>query len=225
MRSRHYECLFDPRHPFTGCYHFGAATSRETLHLNTLRVCRKVYHEANTILWSTNIFSFFNAKSLEHFLRARRPHQVPLLRRLRLQMDWIWEKQRWDSVDSNLIRSLTGLRSMRLQIKHSMKARRYGELSARGNQPGTFQSDFPGFMHRLATLPLREVEVAVSDYSLKITDLWTPENRKEYAQGIREMLLNPKEAETQTFSLSRSLRLAFMYMAPELTRYIYNPKR
>lgn len=81
---------------------------------------------------------------------------------------------------------------MRLQINQSMKARRYLDLSAHGHQVGLSQSYIPNYVHRLATLPLREVEVFVSDYSLRTPALWTMENRKEYAECIREILLNPK---------------------------------
>lgn len=169
--------------------------SYQTLHLKTLRVCRQVYHEANPILWSTNTFSFTDAISLKEFMQ--RTHQVSLLRKLRLQMNWTWGTTLWNSIpDVNLIRSLTGLTSLRLQINHSMEARLYSELSEQANQLGVFQSELPGFMHRMATLPLREVEVFVGDDSpVQLTKvLWTVENRKEYAEGIREMLLHPKGA-------------------------------
>ena len=80
-----------------------------------------------------------------------------------------------------------------------MEARLFSELSGQGNQLGRFQSNLrvPGFIHRLATLPLREVEVFVDDDSqTSLTKvLWTVEDTKDYAEGIREILLNPKGAE------------------------------
>ncbi len=45
-----------------------------------------------------------------------------------------------------------------MQINHSTEARVYRELGARGNQLGMLQSNFPGFMHGVAILPLTKVE-------------------------------------------------------------------
>ena len=78
-----------------------------------------------------------------------------------------------------------------------MEARLFRELSAPGNQLGISPSSFSSLMQRMAILPLTEVEIIVGD-NLQVRlrkVLWTVENRKEYAEGIREMLLDPKGAE------------------------------
>lgn len=204
-------------------------SSYETLHLQTLQVCRQFYNEGTSILWSTNTFSFSDGRTLDHFMRARGTHQKELLRRLRLQMDRRHDGDNiWGPVlDMKLIRSLTGLRSLRLRIIDSMKASLHRELRATanemralltrvgalgdelkalgnglgvlpnglggiGNELGDLgnqsESNFPRCMRRLATLPFREVEVFVSSEQ-------RVRYRGECAEGLREMLLDPKGAE------------------------------
>ena len=168
-----------------------------SMHLTALRVCRQIYIEANDVLWTTNTFSFNDAAvSFDRFMDSRTSHQRRSLKNLRLQMDWVWgEDQPWnDALNMTLIRHLSGLRSLRLQINHSMSAALYQEAKARGNELGLFQTRHLGFVHKMAILPLTNVEVFVGDrcQPQDANALWTAEDRMEYAEGIRKILLGPK---------------------------------
>lgn len=64
----------------------------ESMHLTILRVCRQTYIEANNVLWTTNTFSFTDADpTFVDFMEPRSTPQKQLLRKLRLQMDWVYE--------------------------------------------------------------------------------------------------------------------------------------
>lgn len=184
----------------------------ESMHLTVLRVCRQTYNEANNVLWATNTFSFKDADGIfVDFMKSRTTPQKQLLRKLRLQMDWVYEDDKyWNRVlRMTLIRSLIELRSLRLQINHSMKAEVYQCAKARGNELGLFQMRQLEFVDKLAILPLTDVEVFVSDFP-QLVDYpssdedeppadtrasWTAEDRTDYAEGIRKILLDPKGAD------------------------------
>lgn len=183
----------------------------ESMHLTVLRVCRQIYSEANDILWATNTFSFEDADpTFVDFMESRTTRQKQLLGKLRLQMDWVYEDDKsWNRVlRMTLIRSLIGLRTLRLQINHSMKAEVYQFAKARGNELGLFQMRQLEFVDKLAILPLTNVEVFVSDFP-QLVDYspdedeppadtrisWTAGDRLEYAEGIRKILLDPKGAD------------------------------
>lgn len=114
-------------------------------------------------------------------------------------MDWAWEEDKpWNRVlGVKLIRSLTGLRKLRLHINHPMEAAFYQKAKARGDILGLFQMRQLEFVDKLAILPLTDVEVFVGDRSPleKVNGLWTAEDRIEYAEEIRKILLNPRGAE------------------------------
>ena len=171
----------------------------KSMTLDIMQACRQAYNEANQVLWSTNTFSFCDAATLDQFMVARRLYQKRTLRKLRLEMDWSWELDKpWNkAIGITLVRSLPGLRSLRLQISHSMTAASYREAKARGSELGLFQTQYLGFAHRMATLPLTDVEVFVGDrYHRQSFGLdWSTKDRLEYAEGIRDILLNPKGAE------------------------------
>ena len=172
----------------------------ESMDLAVLRVCRQTYNEANDTLWSTNVFAFDDATvTFDRFIAARTTHQRRSLRGLRFQMDWVWdEDEHWNRVlDLTLIRSLTGLRKLRLHIDHSVEASFYQEAKARGDTLGLFQMRQMEFVDKLAILPLTDVEVFVGDRSPpeRLYGLWTADDRIEYAEGIRKVLLNPRGAE------------------------------
>lgn len=171
-----------------------------SMHLTALRVCRQMYIEANNVLWSTNTFSFTDDAIFVLFMNVRTTYQIRSLRRLRLQLDWSWGEYSWKRVlGITLIRSLTGLRSLRLQITHTTTAASYQEANARGNELGLFQIRQRDFVHRMAILPWTDVDVEVfpsnrPQWSHTVA-LWTVEDRTEYAEGIRKILLDPKGAE------------------------------
>ena len=170
-----------------------------SMHLTALRVCRQMYNKANNVFWTTNTFSFDDANpTLVDFMESRTTRQKQLLRKLRLQMNWIYEDDRgWNRVlGVRRLRSLTELRSLRLQINHSMNAAVYQEAEPRGNEPSLFQPQQWDSVLRIETLPLTDVEVFVSVFPQDISDypvfesdivdpprnlsvLWTAEDRME----------------------------------------------
>ncbi len=171
------------------------------MHLTLLRVCRQIYNEANHVLWTTNTYSFNDAGySLCRFIDDRTTHQKRLLRKLRFQMDWVWgEERNWKHwLKITLIRSLTGLRSLRLQINHSVE-----DAFTHTGEPwvaefGLFNRGQVKLIHRMAMLPLTDVKIYLGDRSqLQIpATFWRAENQKACAEWIRKILLDPKGAET-----------------------------
>lgn len=136
------------------------------MHLAVLRVCRQIYNEANHVLRTTNTFSLNDAGlSFYHFMEDRTTHQKRLLRRLRLQMDWIWvEEKIWDRpFSAKLIKSLTGLRILRLQINHQMDAMFQYVAKAWVNEFSCFEWGHLDLVRKIAMLPLSKVQVFVGD--------------------------------------------------------------
>ena len=191
-RQPHYHCDVKLAYEIGSKY---KQSGHESMHLTALRVCRQMYIEANDVLWSTNTFSFNDAAiSLDRFMSARTTRQKRSLRKLRLQMNWVWdEDESYNKVlGMTLIKALTGLRSLRLQINHSMEAVHYQQMRDSGDH--LFQTRYLAFVHKMAVLPLTNVEVFVGD-RCDWCILWTAEDRREYAEGIRKILLNPKGEE------------------------------
>ena len=195
-RQPHYHC------DGTLAYSTGAHPKQwghESMHLGILRVCGQFYSGASYALWTTNTFSFNDAaRTFNHFMKGRTSHQKGMLRRLRFQMDWVWsEDGPWNrALDMTLIKSLTGVRSLRLQINHSVEAFTHYQAKMRGNEIALFKPEHLELVHRMAMLPLLNVEVFVGDRSppFNLDALWTAEDRKEYAEAIRKMLLDPNGA-------------------------------
>ena len=124
-------------------------------------------------------------------------------------MDWVWgEDGPWNrALDMTLIKSLTGMRSLRLQINHSVEAGLRDQANyqaiAWGNELALFKSEHLELVHRMAILPLINVEVFVGDRSppFNLDTLWTAEDRKEYADAIRRIILDPNGAAKYTKGL------------------------
>ena len=171
----------------------------EEMHLTALRVCRQIYNEADRVLWSTNTFSFHDEATFRHFMGTRTACQKRLLRKLRLQINCVAnEEAAWSRVlGITLIRSLVGLRSLRLQMNHTMDTETYQWIKALGL--GKMMQMRLGFVQKMKVLPLSEVEVFVCDDSggwpRKGEVMWAAEDRAEYADAIRRLLLDPKGVE------------------------------
>ena len=120
-------------------------------------------------------------------------------------MDWVWgEEGPWNrALDMTLIKSLTGMRSLRLQINHSVEAGFHYQARAWGNELALFKSEHLELVHRMAILPLIDVEVYVGDRSppLILGALWSAEDRKEYANVIRKIILDHNGAAKYTKGL------------------------
>lgn len=175
--------------------------SHSFMHLTVLRVSRQLYAEANQILWTTNTFSFRTGTSLRYFLMTRTFHQKRSIRRLRCRMDWRrpsdWRRpgdHEWGSaLDVAVIKSLTGLRTLRLKIFYDIEERFWHAVKQHFVQT---RSSYTEALWKLPTLSLTSAEVIVrtSPYSLR-HDLWRKNDCDQCARNIQEMLLNPKRAE------------------------------
>ena len=197
-RHSHLRCAFHLEH-FTRRH-----SIYEEMHLTALRICRQIHNEADRVLWSTNTFSFADAATFGRFMDTRTTCQKRFLKNLRLQMNRIPNQEAdWSRVLSmKLIRSLVGLRSLRLQINHTMDPKRYQSI-------GALWDDFDWcnviqmrlrFLRRMKVLPLTEVEVFVGDYGMTLPSIrqviWVAKDRTEYADAIRRILLDPEGAES-----------------------------
>lgn len=178
------------------------------MHLCILRTCRQVYTEATQVLWETNIFSFNDVNSYHRFMDSRNASQMGSIRKLRLAMDWtLNEGIDWESILAQAAGSLLGLRELWLSINHipgtEDTAYIFGQLSLRQIFAA---KGFPIALIGLATLPLNRVEVAF--YSRDLRDYmgylsravwerpaWDEQERQDYAEVVREMLLSPKGAD------------------------------
>lgn len=167
------------------------------MHLTVLRTSRKIYVEANQILWSSNTFSFSDGVTLKRLLETRHVHQKRLIHNLRLFIDWQYQPhvRDWNnSLNMASVRSLSGLRKLRLQIVYSLEAR-----DCRSNHDlndllaNTFYIEG---LWRLSTLPLSNVEVAVRTSRFDVKEHWGDQHElEEVADGLKTILLNPKGAE------------------------------
>ena len=175
----------------------GPCNNFERVSLTVLYASRQIYAEANHILWTTNTFAFANPATFKHFIRT--VHQKRLVRKLRLSMLWNrWhmdEVVAWNSALSMpTIRSLPGLRSVRLHISHNMDAENYATLK---NNNSWYKTEYCTGLQKLSTLLLTEAEVAVKPINVLGEDRspWTVAQCKEYADGLRKLLLDPNGAE------------------------------
>ena len=171
----------------------------EEMHLTALRVCRQIYTEANSVLWSTNTFSFYDEATFRHFMDTRTTCQKRSLKKLRLQINCVAnEEAAWSRVlGMKLIRSLVGLRSLRLQMNHITDVETYQWAKALGLEK--MMQGRLVFVQKMKVLPLNEVEVFVGDDSLRWPRagavMWAAEDRAEFAEAIRRVLLDPDGAE------------------------------
>lgn len=194
----HQYCEFDlnyePIKP-NEIYEEWSCFDRDMMRLSVLRSCRQISVEANNILWTTNTFSFADATTLKRFMMTRTINQKRSIKSVRLQMELeSYGYKEWNSVlNMALVRSLSGLRRLRVRIEHPMDAKRYDY--AKSNNI-LYSSTYCEGLQKVSTLSLTEVEIAVRNpqYMPK-HDRWTKANREDFAEGLRKILLNPKGAE------------------------------
>ena len=117
----------------------------------------------------------------------------------------MWEQEGWNLVlDMKLVESSVGLRSLHMQINHSahsMEVPPYRELENPASKFRFYQTRHLESVHRLARLPLTDVEVYVAprtDQHWYGVAVKTPADRKKYAEWIWKLLLDPKGAEKFT---------------------------
>ncbi len=125
--------------------------------------------------------------------------QKRALKKLRLQMDHSEEHKDWNSaLNFAVVRSLHGLRHLRLSIAYSFISKDYEYL--KNLFTGSSRNSYVEGLEKIATLPLTRVELVVRrpDYAEFLDgyeDLWSKAERTDYAEGLRNLLLDPKGAE------------------------------
>ncbi|KAL8754572.1 MAG: hypothetical protein Q9184_005072 [Pyrenodesmia sp. 2 TL-2023] len=170
--------------------------------LNVLRASRQMYAEANRILWTTNTFSFTYGSSFKEFIRTRNLHQKRLIRNLRLKMQWGYMGEwPWNrALNLALVKSCTGLRTLRLRITLDMKK----ELWDRFKDGFVQQTDYAAGLRRLSILPLTSAEVVVRTSPRRHNNLplarwekglWLRSDMDQCADEIRRLLVDPTGAE------------------------------
>ena len=173
----------------------------ETLSLQILRSCRQTYNDANRILWSTNTFSFNDGMTFERFVGTRSLIQKHMLKSLRfhIRVDWeIDEHKEWNTaLKIATVRSLQGLRQLRLRIEWSIASGVYRLMKQHSLFP--YCTRYIEGLQKLATLPLTSVEIAVKKFPFRerqsMAKSWSKAERTEYAEVLRKMLLGPKGAD------------------------------
>ncbi|KAL9020375.1 MAG: hypothetical protein Q9185_002349 [Variospora sp. 1 TL-2023] len=171
---------------------------RSRMRLTVLRASRQLYVEANQILWTTNTFSFTDGIALERFMKTQSIHQRRLIRSLRLEMRWDCDEvdSEWNAaLSKDLIKSLSGLRSLRLQVETDLDRAKYlfvMEYFLRTTHHGEV-------LRRLSTLLLDKVEVVVKlpIYCTEDTlnDLLPTSAREDIARDAEKILLDSKTTE------------------------------
>lgn len=168
-----------------------------SMSLGLLSTCRKVYHEANPILWTTNSFSFDSSFAFKRFMTPQAFLQKELISSLRLEMTWFTMKgmKDWNEVFTlQTARSLKRLRHLRLLIHYRIDGRRYLGVGQMFDQL-THHSFMKG-IQKLSTLPLTSVEVAIfsKSFSHDLTR-YTLAQKTHLANHIRKLILRLDGAE------------------------------
>lgn len=167
----------------------------EGMRLTVLRASRQTYTEANRVLWTTNTFSFTDGIALQRFMMTRTISQKRLIRNLRFDMEWERGEERyWNkALSMALVKSLIGLRTLRLNILYDMKQR----LWHASDDNFLHYTSWTDGLRRLSTLPLISAEVAfrIREWRSKDPSYWQKGDRDECAQDLKKMLLNPQGAE------------------------------
>ena len=175
----------------------------ERLSLTVLRSCRQAYVESSHILGTTNTFDFVEISTFKQFLKMASVDQKPLIQRLRLTLgngsenpDMYSDFWAWDRVlTMSTVKSLSRLRSLRVQILYTIDLSEFKYWSQRCSRLyQLYPSTYSKGLHRLSTLTLTEVEVAVK-VLYEAGFMWKEDERRKYADGLRKLLLDPKGAE------------------------------
>lgn len=188
-RGPHADCDLDDEQP--GPSRRMKFDEHETMRLTILAVSHQIYAEANCILWTTNTFSCPDGITFQRFMMTRTLSQKRLIRNLRFEMEWVWvEEKPWNKAFSMpLVKSMIGLRTLRLNIFYDME-----ELWHAVKDHFLQSTSFTEGLRKLSTLPLTDAEV-VFRISGHTSGLWQKADRDACAQKLRELLLNPDGAD------------------------------
>ena len=170
----------------------------QTMCLSVLRSCRQIYVEANNILWTSNTFSFADPTTFRRFLMTRSINQRRLIKSLRMQVGRFsdyWNK----SLTMALVRSLSGLRYLRLNIEYKLlesKKLLFDSYESAKSFNYLYITSYFVPLQKLSALPLTKVEIVVENRKdAPENHLWTKMDRQDFAEGLRKTLLDPKGAE------------------------------
>lgn len=187
--------IYDPHNPDTIDCRF--SSGHDTMRLTIMRSSRQIYVEANQVLWTTNTFSFTDPMAFKRFMSTRNVHQKRMLRNLRLEFEWSLpdSSKAWNSaLIMPIVRSLSGLRNLRLFMSYDMGEALYTSVSNAYGWP--VGSTLCEGLEKLSILPLQSVETAmISPKWSSTVGGWTEAQKKAAAGRIRNLLLNPNGAE------------------------------
>ena len=197
LTQSHYDCEedlgYDPPEP-NRIYDEWWRFRHEMMRLSVLRSCRQIYVEANNILWTSNTFSFADPTTFGRFMTTRTINQRRLIRSLRLQVEWAFNYRWKRCLSIALMRSLSALRCLRLNIEYKLMFADNYE-SAKSHNVLYITDCFTG-LKRFSALPLTEVEIFVENPKYEPEDHgWTKVDRQDFAEGLRKMLLNLEGAQ------------------------------
>ena len=167
------------------------------MHPNLLRVCRQIYDDARSIIWTTNRFSFDSADSCRLFFDHRTDWQKAALKSLHLVVDVYQSSPEWNmALSESLIRSLEGLIDLRLFIKDLTEVEAYRKVRSGGVHLVDSHLEHLARTHfksliRLSRLPqLQSMNVCVApDFWTHKSKPWFQSEKDEYAILLKERLL------------------------------------
>ncbi|KAL9023426.1 MAG: hypothetical protein Q9180_008242 [Flavoplaca navasiana] len=166
----------------------------EGMRLTALRVSRQMYAEANRVLWTTNTYSFSEDLTFQRFMMTRTINQKRLIRNLRFEMDWdSWLIKEWNkALSTATIKSLLGLRSLRLRIVYDMQQRQWVGSGDRFLACTNESTNGMGGLRRLSRLPLTSTKVAfcIRDWHSEDSGYWQKADRDTCARSLQKLLLD-----------------------------------
>ncbi|KAL8817939.1 MAG: hypothetical protein Q9223_003315 [Gallowayella weberi] len=197
----------------------------EGMRLTVLRASRQTYAEANHVLWTTNTFSFPEGVTLQRFMMTRSINQKRLIRSLRFEMEWgcVMEKHYKNVLTMPLVKSLIGLKSLRLNILCEMKAKNWLAVKDRFLMVTRYMEG----LRKLSTLPLTSADVTfrLAKYCEEMGRaglLWQKAHRDQCAADLKKILLNPKGAEVYAEQQRELPKLSRIQMSDEVEFALYD---
>jgi hypothetical protein len=202
--SHHYKCYGQPWH--------GKEKKPPTLDLRLLRTNHQIHDEASTILLRTNLFSIHDEKCFVHFMQTLDPARKAMLAKLHLSFTWqptidgLFEAPRsnpnlnpWSRhMPATLIAQLSGLHTLHIcmaQGSHSEEL--LGEMKRMGLswvagllRFGDHEAGAPVLKTVTVSLTDEEWDRLLRSASWAKKRSWTLRERQEFAEKVRQRILN-----------------------------------
>ena len=167
-------------------------------------MCHQVYEESNPLLWSSNIFSFGNGKSLDKFVvYTLAPMQVAQIAKLRIRVNYVPESLvKWRrTLRSSLLKKLVGLRTLHLYFDHDVHRQSFDREVSFDNSFEVHDRLVSPFV-RFSLLSVRHVTLIFKDNGDETrpswTAHWTDEQHQTVAENVFQRLLNPSTTTLET---------------------------